>query len=459
MFLSQEAFFGHGINILAKHFDFFLCKDEYVQYFVDAPLCAPLYSVGDVRVIAGSNHLLNELARRLAGTHEVLPKLRLPKHQEERVAQTQRANLVSREDLCPARRGTFEDVEWYWYHMGDGCHFAAMGVPSDGGKFFLDPAWLRVMEEHLKGLQEAGFRLVSVGDYVDAIRDAHPQSLPALVEGAWNCRQHSGVLCWMGQHQLPWENSTDVLALVSKSRQRLRQVELSLGEKTPDVQAALDDAWMCQLYAECSGALGPLPIPTSSGIQTVVEAANETVNRAQRLIGDYQLDVTLTHPSLYEAACTTIADAPWLTADVVGPGRLVGIRESDDLSYQMIDLEWVVDNDHTTSIGVRLPFLCDEIVYSSTGMESTLTRIRLCKLKPPVIALPLSNGLLRVADGLFIVKDVSRMHVGGQIDRLKRRVSFVVEGHVMQGVYRWRYCLLRSTDDHALGFANAFNVI
>ncbi|HYP14898.1 MAG TPA: hypothetical protein VEQ63_13305, partial [Bryobacteraceae bacterium] len=138
IFFAQEAFFGDGIRGLGKYFDWAICKDEYLDYYFDIEFTSPVYKLGDIKVLPASNHILNELSKRLCGpepsrTGPVLG----PSHRRHLKLASQECSQIPYRGAT----GTAGDLEWAWYHCGDGNHATSMFPPHDWERCFQDPWW------------------------------------------------------------------------------------------------------------------------------------------------------------------------------------------------------------------------------------------------------------------------------------------------------------------------------
>jgi hypothetical protein len=138
IFFAQEGFFGTGVSALAEYFDVVVCKDDYLSYQCRFNYVCPRFTLGGMKVVVASNHLLNELASSLRDDPEFRVKHRLS---EAHVQHLLQATEITDTRNFPSARGRSEQAEWLWYHCGDGNHISAIHKPDDFQRCYHDSEW------------------------------------------------------------------------------------------------------------------------------------------------------------------------------------------------------------------------------------------------------------------------------------------------------------------------------
>jgi hypothetical protein len=114
------------LEIVSGELEYALCKDEYIHHCcASSDPVKPLYRLGALKVIVGSNHLTNEVA--LKSTSWLADEI-----YKERVERGAKLFPQNAKTIHRGRRG---ELEWYWYHFGSGHHFTNSTKPNDWEHF------------------------------------------------------------------------------------------------------------------------------------------------------------------------------------------------------------------------------------------------------------------------------------------------------------------------------------
>ncbi len=453
VFFAQEALFGLGLRTLEDFFDIAICKDDYLRYFTGATEVEPVYSLGKIRVLVGSNHILNELS---ASPAELSygPAADAVKGLYRPWLQRYSSNLPA----APAVVSRAPGVQWFWYHMGSGHHFAARTGPEDWEHFFLDPAWLSTNEQLLESYGEMGFLLSTVTDLASAVEKLEPPPLPTVIEGSWNSEKSEGVFAWMGRQCSLWENDPGILGLSWRARKQLLSCEDELAgmsefESSDRACGALEGLWKMQLLAESSDSLGWTPMPGE------VAFARNAAERVLQGVNEIREHNGLLCQPASEEKSALVADrglhqpSPYAAAELVGSEGTLLFAQLEH-SLQLWEASFVA----TDSVcGIQLLGTPEEVVYCPSAAESEPLTFRPQDLKPATICLPLSNGLLRIADDLYFIRDNSYGVVAARIEKEARRIRFVVQGAEKGKRFRWRFFLFKGRLGESVERANAIN--
>lgn len=92
-------------------------------------------------------------------------------------------------------------------------------------------------------------------------------------------------------------------------------------------------------------------------------------------------------------------------------------------------------------------------------MEHSPVSIPVDSLNSVKLTLPLPNGLLKTADGLYLVKDTRTVHVCAVVYLEANTVAFVIEGPRANRRLTWRFYSIRGNLQYALRLANRINSV
>ena len=439
IFFSQEAFFGPGVGTLAEFFDSALCKDEYLDYFIpESERLSPQYQLGRMRVIAGSGHLANLLAR------EYLEAESLPYPYRRRLECTSVSIPGGTRSLeC----GALGDVEWVWYHMGSGHHFATPYSPEDMERFFFDPDWAAMNMRLLDQLEAQGFRFSPIREFADSVKHLEAPPLSPLVEGSWNTARSFGVFEWMGRHSDPWENDPEILGHAWRAREGLVLREI----QAPDVQSdfliseALQAAWKQQLLAESSDPLGWDTTPA--------EVKFGRISSEQALASAFALGPI--DPGKSDLPGEFKLSNPFTGIEVFGgTGSFTVCLISEVIQQVDIHIE-----QSQAECGVRFARSEGPIMYCPSGLEDDPARVEFESLRQEVLYLPLSNGLVSLGNDLAVIRVNRYGMCAARLARLDPHVTFGVDGGRRGTVLRWRFLMYRGAIESAVELANTTNLV
>lgn len=107
VFFAHEGLFGLGLSRLAEVFDTVVCKDDYLSHFLGDVDVHCAYRHGTMRIIVGSNHILNELRRSRASFPDKVATLSLFGPYIEMVG----------DNVSTEVKSVRENDTGYWYHL------------------------------------------------------------------------------------------------------------------------------------------------------------------------------------------------------------------------------------------------------------------------------------------------------------------------------------------------------
>jgi hypothetical protein len=437
VFFAQEGFFGAGVSTLTEHFDVAVCKDDYLSYYYDLTFGAPCFRLDRMKVILASSHALYELGEALANDPAFARRRGLLHTHRQHLM---RASELNRAENFPSAQGECDGTAWRWYHCGDGNHFGTMYKPDELERCYYDPLWSSMFERQMESYEDLGYSFATIGEFAARFDLNDAPEMPPLVDGAWNPRLSDGVFRWMGSNDTAWENDAALLASISRARSRLVAVE----HQCPG-HPALKQIWKSLLQAQISDALGWFAGPDA--ISYSLRASDDVLLAATRLLGRadgprlQMPEVLLFDTEPPEIEITGEGSGGYTTA-----GDGIAIYDCEFRAVERLS-------------GIRLPFRMESLVFCPSGIDRSAISVPRNLLKPARVSLPLANGLIQIAPGLFLIKDLGCVHVAGIVDFENARLEFLVRDNALGKRYHWRFYVVSASLEHAVDFACTVNVI
>ncbi len=461
VFFPHESFFGRGLRCLADRFDLIVCKDDYLSYFLGAENVPHALSLGRAVVAVGSNHILNELRRKFdaSGSRRrfPFPLADLPPAFRKRL-ETAPAPAVT------PGTGFRDDAgdEWRWYHLGSGHHFCTCYAPEDRDRFFADPLWIELTESLLNSYLSEGASFATVGEFARAAPRAPESILERTVEGSLDSHRSGGIYAWMGRQESPVEQDATVLSAAWRARAQLRRIGEALNG-TPESrglpQRELRDAWSLQLLAESADPLGWAPTPGEVvfGRRTAEEAWRVAQSLRERLRdAGKSPDSAFRRRAAGSLSRSGDNQPPSFFRFELYGGRGEACTTFFDKDHQLLDIELCADSSHC---GVRFPEAGQSVTYCPSAAEDAPVTLSLDNMKPEIIFLPLTNGLLGLEQNRFIIRENSIGYLAAGVCTKERAVVFGAEGLQRGARLHLRFRLLRTTWESAVKLAAAINAV
>ncbi|MBN9659870.1 MAG: hypothetical protein J0H49_16915 [Acidobacteria bacterium] len=454
IFFAQEAFFGLGLEGLGEYFDAAVCKCDHLEHFIPKTPIHTAYRLGDVKVLVGSNHILNQIAASHLGNFSTSQYIHL-----------HCTRLRQAESELPQVTEPNHSEAWFWYHLGSGHHIATPASPGEWDKFFCEPEWIHITETLIQSYFAKGSLFCTLAEYVANIHLAQLPALPPLIEGSWNCARSNGVSVWMGRHMNSWEDDCNILGMAWRSRQRLVELESIIeqigdAERRHNVQTEVESLWALQSIAESSDSLGWSPTPDEAAFTAGL--SEEILRLASHLrrgltAGQERL---LARPHLSLAAndsgiSALLSPEFYCSVELVGAGGQVRALQIGD-NLQVVDASFEVAH---VIAGVCIGCFPDRLVYCPSGRETRPIALQWMDLRPSVIYVPLANGLIQLTEELHLIWNNHFGQIAACINRDQRDLSFVINGAVISRRYRWRFYLYRGGLMQAVELANELNCI
>ncbi|MCK6526340.1 MYXO-CTERM sorting domain-containing protein [Myxococcota bacterium] len=377
-------------------------------------------------------------------------------------------------------------VKLHWTWFDDGELLATQDLNC-----YLGPAFVRseesIAEYEAKVEQDAsqGYVVGTVSGFRDALAAAGVVAavdLPPTPDGTWQPSDTDNVALWMGGMGIfqDTEDDAGVLTGIADARALLLAAEVLAAGAPPDSgrSASLAEAWRELSLAQVSDATGWNPFATEVDYshrhaEATSALAADVAATALRDLGvapGTEVDVDASIGTYSEAPADGTA-GEWidveegggpLAVEVVAAGREArtvwqrhGQREG--LHRVHVDLGVPAGGERTAT--VRFPLSLDELAWSPALAEDRVDRVPLADLAGGGdFTVPLANGLIGLADDLWLVADTRTVHAAGWVSGTSGAVAFDDETLPAAGAVRWTFLVLAGPEGDAIALADATNV-
>jgi hypothetical protein len=447
IFFSQECFFGVGLVSLNQYFDAFLCKDDYLKYFLIDQHLDPIYDFGKGAAIVGANHIFNEIIRESHAGGKIAAAI-------SQALVKKVASLPKLLRLSDPRPNEIGNHQFFWYHMGSAHHFSTLGSPTDMDSFYINTDWINVIADYLEGIMDKGFQFGFMSDILAATAKCPRRSLPFIPEGSWNSERSLGVYAWMGKSTSKWHNSSATLAKVWKSREALRLSESTATHDGggPITNKELERLWANQIEAESSDSLGW--IPTFKEVCWGRDIA-EKIRRAVAGRGNVDFtEIVLEATTLDRVPCDP--EAVPVATDSFGGDSTINWSVCK-FGCLVCDVE--IRADGGGPAGIRFQKSPHHILYCPTGRESFLYELDVSQFRPENIYLPLSNGLISIGLNIFLIRINTYGVIAAKVSRNGRAVEFSIDDAYKGLKINCAFLIYHGNAVDAIQLANRINMV
>lgn len=371
-----------------------------------------------------------------------------------RVLVTEETNLTAGPDTISATYTFVDDGE-----------LLATGGANPYFTFVKKPEALAAYEKKLADLEAQGFAVTPISRYVDALEQAGlSQPPPPLLDGTWQPQSTNSTFKWMGGRAIfgADERDNEVRTLGAIAHRELVVAEAAARAAGLDATAELGVAWKELALGQVSDATGITPIRNEIeyGLAHLTESlriARSIVTRAKGARPSVIVDAnagTVTDGATAEEPSAPV-DPP-LAVTVTAPDRPVRVVWRKITPEHLVaDVEIDPGDDPRVSVTfagapgdiVTTPALASGVVHApreAFGFQQ--------------LFLPLSDGLIGLGGGRFLVKDMAFVHLAARVTPTSGDVTLADETIPLTESARWRFHLLTADDATAAAFANALNV-
>jgi hypothetical protein len=374
-----------------------------------------------------------------------------------------------------------EEIQVRWTFLDDGELLATGDWDPYFPPFFkYDPQAVAEYEQKLLDLEAQGFRMSTVGRYVQDLQDMDipPADPGPLLEGTWQPDSTNGIFRWMGAAGLfgGQEKDNYVRTLCAAAHRELEAAETLAAALPPASRSAqagaLKEAWRLLFLAQVSDATGINPFrgEIDYGISHASEAlriAREVIEEGKRALGVSARVLINTEtgkvlPGTPAGADPAPLDTDPLPVSVDAPGRrttLTWRQTNAGPDVYRLDLDFSpVEGDGSRTIEVTFPGDPDRIVYCPSLQEEEPVSWSRGDFIWEHFILPLPNGLIGLGEKRWLIKDTGRVHVGAFVFADGPEISFRDETAVAGEPLNWRFYLMEGTREQAVSFANRLNI-
>jgi hypothetical protein len=362
------------------------------------------------------------------------------------------------------------DVAVTWTFLDDGELLATGDLnPYLPDVFKHRPEAVKKYEDDLLALEAQGYRIVTVDQYVDAVKDRVPLTpTPPLFDGTWQPNSTTGVLRWLGGKGI-WQGERDneVRSLGALAHRELVAAETAAKGAGLDARGELDAAWRLLALGQVTDASGINPFRGEAeyGIAHCTEAlrvAREVIRRAKAAAGLGSVVIDPAVGSMGPGSGTELRGES--VAPLFQPSFDAGDREVT-ASWELLSpghhrLELRIGVGSTGKVVVTFPgALEDELVTTRALDDDAVASYRRSDFTFESFQLALPVGLVSLGQGRFLIKDQARVHLAAKIRRdsgdIEMRDETLSEGEGDT----WVFHLVEGTAADALALARSVNVV
>lgn len=334
-------------------------------------------------------------------------------------------------------------------------------------------------EEKLEALEADGYDITTVSSYMGEVlaMEIPPADPGPLLEGTWQPQSTDGIFRWLGGAGL-WrgdERDNHVRTLCAMAHRELVAAETILDEANgrglaiEAVRGDLDEAWRLLALGQVTDASGINPF--RGEIEYGIAHAAEVLRIARETIETVKIDLG------YGAAAINTMEGSVSTARLTEPGEAVeapldlvigGVCRTWDESWTRVSTDPAVyrvevsfsAGSHWRDRGmwVTFPGDAEELIFCPGLMETTPAAYDRSWFVWDHFALPLANGMIKLSDGLFVVKDTAAVHVAAIVTHDSGEVTFMNQAQPVAETDTWVFYLVSGELQEAVDFANGLNI-
>jgi hypothetical protein len=364
-------------------------------------------------------------------------------------------------------------VSAVWTFVDDGELLATGGQnPYFPSVFLKSDKALKEYATKLAGLEGQGYTIGTVSAYLKALAQVvTPAPAPPLLDGTWQPNSTDGIHKWLGGRGLLFrdERDNDVRSLQALAQRELVLAQ-TIAKKAGRASPELDGAWRLLALGEVSDSSGINPF--RGEVEYGLAHAAEALRIARDVITDAKARLGIAEGAFIDAdtgAVTpaapppvddpgTIADSPLaVTTDAADRTAAVTAR-AIDVDHFVVQVRVPRDPEGQDGlVSVTFAGTPGDIVYTP-GFASAPVHLARDAFAFDHFYLALSDGLIGLGGGWYVVKDQAMVHAGARVARSSADVAFSDETAHADETQTWRFHLVRGDDAKAASVARAVNV-
>jgi hypothetical protein len=380
-----------------------------------------------------------------------------------------------------------------WLFLGD-AELAAVNKGTNPYTFYVGQyiglSWwykksaktLQKLSDRISSFEQGGGKTAFIADYVSDLEKAGIPKLPTgPILDKMRGNFTNNVWLWMGDNRDQFaEDDERVVSGNYRARNYLLAAETAVAwakarglPLRSDADSRLAAAWRTQLLGEGSDSTG-LGFPLSIEVNFSIRAAETVVHAAQEILGEVKKANGTEKISVDTKTGNVTAAVLNLDVGTVVPEGPLPLIKEGGMSYSKATWRKFNENKYevevawTPALPASLSYTLDHVkigfpstdanvTYSPALLEAEIRSYPLTDFAFEGIYLPLSNGLIGLGDGWYVIKHAIQNHVAARVDRPGHRITFETRNPTMR-MHRWRFTLLRGTPEDALRAADEINV-
>lgn len=382
------------------------------------------------------------------------------------------------------------EVTWAFFDDGElvsfppSPYFAPFSTPSQVA------ADVANYEQRLLALEEAGFKLSSISNYVRHLEahGAEQPDLPPVLDGTWQPPSTDSIHRWMGgRGMIPgWarmERDNEMLTANYQRRTVLQAADVLVavakaeGHDVAELEAELHQGHHHMALAQVTDATGITPWPGEFEYSIMhytyaLEIAEAALDAAKELLGWPHAEIDLAAFEARRIEALPEHDPPPEAEEPFAVEALTPTRDHEitwfkhDESLYEVQLHFGPgdspdgSDEEKCRVTMRFPRFEDRITYSPALIEDRVMDYAIDEFsfQEEAAWLPLANGLIGLGDGWWALKDCRSVHVAARIPKDEPHIEFIDSTAAPEGGITWRFFVFNGTVEEAVALSIEKNI-
>jgi|GEM_PF-538757 len=343
-------------------------------------------------------------------------------------------------------------------------------------------------EEELTALENDGFKITSISDYVSQLKaqEISQPELPPVVDGTWQPTSTSSILRWMGgRSQAPYNNherdnyirttNYNVGIELAVAEELVKTANLK-GLPTGDSVEQIMEGWRQLFLTEVTDATGITPWigefqyaeRYNAGAKAI---ADQQITEMLTLLDWPHAQVDLKSYSVEKLEDIPIAEAPETATapfdvTLTAPTRTSEtewFRLGDENTYQLrVTIGKAADetgkDQPNCLVTLDFPRYEDKIIYSPALTDETVVSYDFAdfSFQTEEVYLPLANGLIGLGNDWWVIKQCRSVHVAARVPSSlsdEKTIQFIDETADPANTTTWQFTVFNGSQADAMELA------